>query len=465
MRLWLSLSLGEKALVALFLLTLSFAQPRLQADGIGYYAYARSILIDHNLEFKGDWRPPNFGDVDIAGYINGRPILTHYTKTGHRANHFAVGPAMLWFPFLAVTHGVVLAVDELGAMIPADGHSRPYLVTMACATALYGFLGLWLSFRLARNYFKEPEAFLATIGIWLASSLPAYMYAQPSWAHAQSVFACSLFLWYWHRTMGTRTNLQWLVLGAIAGLMIEVYYASFVFLLAPAIEIVLLLTTAWRKPAERWAAVLRIVRRGLLFAGCAFLVFVPTLITRQVIYGSPLSVGLYTEKGWNWSHPAFWQILFSSQRGLVVWTPILVPASCGLLCLRRRDAKFAGILLAITGAFYLLIALDPWWDGVASFGNRYFVTLTPVFVLGLSGALAWFIGQWKAQNAGLRRAVAILVVLIVWNLGLVYQWGTGLLPNTGPISWEEVVYNQFRVVPGQLLGSLRVESTKANGIR
>jgi len=36
---------------------------------------------------------------------------------------------------------------------------------MALATALYGFLGLWLSFRLACRYVEERWAMLATLGI------------------------------------------------------------------------------------------------------------------------------------------------------------------------------------------------------------------------------------------------------------------------------------------------------------
>jgi len=42
------------------------------------------------------------------------------------------------------------------------------------------------------------------------------------------------------------------------------------------------------------------------------------------------------------------------------------------------------------------------------------------------------------------------MVLIGWNLGFIFQWGANLIPNRGPISWREVVYNQVVVVPGKL---------------
>lgn len=454
MRAWHAFTRAEKVLVVLFLLSLPFVQPHIEGDGIGYYAYARSMLIDHNLDFEGDWKDPNTGDAVVEGYENGHVLWSHYTKTGHRVDHFAAGPAILWAPFLVATHLGVLTLDYFGWKIPPDGYSRPYRVSMALATALYGFLGLWFSFQLARSYFDEMWAFLATLGIWFASSLPAYMYVDPSWAHAHSVFAGSLFLWYWHRTIGKRSGMQWAVLGFISGLMLDVYYANFVFLLAPLIESVIDLLRAWQKPGHEFSTIRKIVQFNLLAALAAFVAFLPTFITRQVIFGNPFGMGLYTQWHWNWDRPAFWPILVSSNRGIAIWTPLLIPAVAGLFFLRRREPKLGGIFLAIAAGYYALIATYPWWDGISSFGNRYFITLTPLYIVGLAALLAAFARHRRDQPGTFRRALALIVLLIVWNLGLVFQWSTGLLPERGPVYWDEVIYNQFRVVPGQSVRTL-----------
>ena len=47
------------ALAILFLLTLPFIHGTVDGDGIGYYAYLRSPLIDHNLAFATDWKDPH----------------------------------------------------------------------------------------------------------------------------------------------------------------------------------------------------------------------------------------------------------------------------------------------------------------------------------------------------------------------------------------------------------------------
>ena len=97
-----------------------------------------------------------------------------------------------------------------GSNVAADGFSAPYRFAMALGTAVYGFLGLLLAMRLAAKYVGERWAFLATVAIWWASSLPVYMYFNPSWSHAHSAFVVALFLWFWHETRDARSTMQWI---------------------------------------------------------------------------------------------------------------------------------------------------------------------------------------------------------------------------------------------------------------
>lgn len=105
LRFWRSLSRAEKALSILLTLTIPFIHAQVRGDGIGYYAYARSLLIDHNLQFAGDWKKPS-EDIMKPG-LNGHLLPNPITKTGHLPNHWSVGPAMLWAPFLVVAHFTV----------------------------------------------------------------------------------------------------------------------------------------------------------------------------------------------------------------------------------------------------------------------------------------------------------------------------------------------------------------------
>jgi hypothetical protein len=407
-------------------------------------------MVDHDFSFRGDWQPIQRAPLAVIGYENGRPILSPHTKTGHVANHYSIGPAILWAPFLLPTHIVVLAAHHLGYPVEPDGHSSPYLYVMALATALYGCAAVLLSFRLARQFTDEFCAILATLGIWLGTSLPVYMYVEPAWSHAHSAFTTALVLWYWNRTRGSAEWKRWLIIGAFCGLLLDVYYVNAIFLLPLALEIVAavykglvdsnhVLVNCWLRDAAVWVS-------------ATFIAFLPTLIVKKVLYGSVFNLG-YTEH-WYLNSPAFWNVCFAAQHGLFVWAPILVPAFVGLYFLRRKDPVLVLSLAAVSVIFLYAIGCYEKWDGVKSYGNRFFVSLTPIFVLGLAASFSQFLLAWNNPRGAKRRIVVFTVLAITWNLGLVYQWSAGLLPDVGPIYWKEVFYNQFRVVPAQLTQGL-----------
>jgi hypothetical protein len=445
---------NPKLLFFLFLLTLPFANPWVRGDGVGYYAYLRSALIDHDLRFENDYLQANESFVLSRVDAQGRLLPREYTKTGYVENHFSVGPAILWAPVLLVVHGGVLVADSFGAHVAANGYSRPYLLGMALTTACYGFLSLLFAFKIAREYFNGTWAFLATVGIWLASSLPIYMYFNPSWSHALSAFTVALFLWYWDRTRGRRTTLQWIALGLMAGLMGNVYYPNAMVLIFPALEI-LQIVLEKRKESDRAAQ--PILALALDF-GVFLVVFLaslfPTFVTRQIIYGNPFESGYPAISTWNWASPVLAKILFSSDHGLFSWTPILALAVLGLPFLIKRDVLLGlGSLLTFL-AFYYFMASYPDWDGLSSFGNRFFVSLTPIFILGLAALLS----SLSSGLVGARRAAGVagpvVALLVAWNLGFIFQWGTHMVPARGEISWGAMVHNQFVEVPLRITHTL-----------
>ena len=137
---------------------------------------------------------------------------------------------------------------------------------------------------------------------------------------------------------------------------------------------------------------------------------------------------------------------FSSDHGLFSWTPLLLLAVVGLFFLLRRDRELAASLLLLFAIYVYTIGCYQDWAGISSFGNRFFVSLTPVFILGLAAFFDSLARLWEPRRAVLI-ARAATAIFIVWNLGLIYQWGMHLIPVRGPISWREATYNQVAVVP------------------
>jgi hypothetical protein len=442
-------------LLGLFVLSLALMNPWVRGDGVGYYAFARAVLIQHNLDFTPDYNAANASFRDARLDENGNPKSVFRTTTNHLENHFTVGPAILWAPFLVVAHAGVLVARAFGSNVAADGFSAPYRFAMALGTAVYGFVGLLLAMRLAAKYVGERWAFLATVAIWWASSLPVYMYFNPSWSHAHSAFVVALFLWYWHKTRETRSTTQWIVLATIAGLMLNVYYPNAMVLAVLIVEAVPQYFAALRRKLSSEhetqpslpQLVTNHVQFGLVMIACMF----PTLVSRYVIYGNPFESGYVSLKDWAWRSPYFLAVLFSSEHGLVSWTPVIALACIGVLIFALREPRVGGAILAAMLAFYVFIACYPDWAGISSFGNRFFVSLTPIFIIGLAVFFSRAARFFASQRIGLATFGAAAALLILWNMAFIFQWGTHLVPARGPIVWSEMIHNQFAIVPREIV--------------
>jgi hypothetical protein len=239
----------------------------------------------------------------------------------------------------------------------------------------------------------------------------------------------------------------------LAGLTVNVYYPNALVMLVPLVESLRSYLQRLREDSDRWAAVGRLFVGNLFFVFAAAIALLPTFATRWIIYGGPLQSGYHPLSMWNWTRPELWNVLFSSNHGLLSWTPLLLLSLAGLIRFRRFDGELALSLGLTFLAFYYVIASHVTWHGIASFGNRFFVSLTPLFVLSLAAALEP-LGR-LAPRRGFVLGSGVLGFFILWNAGLMFQWGTHMIPPRGPISWRQAARNQVTVVPVKVWGSLR----------
>ena len=445
----------ERILLIIFLFTLPLLNPWVRGDGVGYYAYARALLIEHNLDFTHDYQSANEGFREARCDENGRPKAEFRTRTGHLDNHFSVGPAMLWSPFLLVAHGGVLLAKALGSTISADGFSAPYRYAMAFATGLYGFLALLLSFRLACKYVGPVWSFVATIAIWWASSLPVYMYFNPSWSHAHSAFVVALFLWYWDATRERRSLAQWLLLGVIVGLMLDVYYANLMVVSVLAVEASGQYAHILSSGRSSSPSFLQLLTRHFLFGLVVCVVMIPTFVSRWIVYGGPFETGYISIRDFLWRSPVFFSVLFSSNHGLLSWTPLLGLAILGLLFFAFRLPKVGIPFFTATGG---LLSFHFHLSGLGGHLLLWqpFLCFFDTALHSRSGLpLERVAAHFPQPRTALTVSSGVLACFVLWNLGLIYQWGTHLVPARGPISFREATYNQFHVVPSQLISNLR----------
>jgi hypothetical protein len=122
--------------------------------------------------------------------------------------------------------------------------------------------------------------------------------------------------------------------------------------------------------------------------------------------------------------------------------------------MRKYERTLALYLIVVFGADLYAIGCYQNWHGISSYGSRFFVGLTPLFVLGLAAFFDWLARTWNGRRAAIF-AWSTTAALVMWNLGLIFQWGMHLIPDRGPISWRAAAYNQVTVVPEQMVSTAK----------
>jgi hypothetical protein len=109
-----------------------------------------------------------------------------------------------------------------------------------------------------------------------------------------------------------------------------------------------------------------------------------------------------------------------------LWTPLAVLAVAGLFLL--RDRWIAICLLVIVGSQVYVAGSVESWTVAGAFGQRRFVCLTVILVIGLAALWNWVSERVRQTGTGLKYAAATLVALCVWwNIALMAQFATRLM--------------------------------------
>jgi Dolichyl-phosphate-mannose-protein mannosyltransferase len=406
----------ENILLALLPLSLAalYLQPqRVASDGIFYFAPLRSVVVDHDLDFENEYRVLGAG----PGYFQRTP-------TGRLPDNYSIGPALVWLPAFLAAHLLAL----LGLYRPT-GFGYPYFTAIATTSALAGFLGVVLVYRLLRAYFEDRVALAASILVWLGTFHAWYMIFEPSMSHALAMATVAAFLLLTHR--GIRGERAFFVAGLAGGLVALVRWQNVVLL---PVALVPILARGEGRPGAR----------KLAFGAAGFLLaFAPQLLFWKAIYGSFLLVpqgGGYID----WTSPRIQEVLFSSRHGLFSWAPVLWLALTGIPAfVRRAPALGFPLVGSALAALYVNASVTDWWAG-ASFGSRRFDSALPLFALGLGCTIEWLVP--RISRHPFATATLALAPFVVWNFLLMGVYFSGAIPPDGPASFRQAAADGIELV-------------------
>ena len=441
------------ALCIVAVLALPLFTPRVYgADEIKYFAALRSVYFDRDLHYANEYA--HFIGRDPVAHAGLRPYMEGETPTGYRLNDAPIGTAVLWSPFYVAADIGVAAARSLGAAVPRDGYAWPYVWAVCLGSLFWGTAGMFLAYRLCRAYASRTASLWGVVAIWFASPVVFYLYITPAMAHANSMFAVTLFLLLWQRGRVDRAARGWVILGAAAGLMILVRELNWLLLLVLAVDetqgILHVVQSADGQrvrgaPLVR-AAVVEWWRRSvgyLCFAVALGIVVAPQLYVYQTLNGTFGPTPFVVEKFSLLPRYAF-AVWFSGFHGLFSWHPVTLVGVLGLAALWRRAPWVAAALVVFVAAQVLVIgSYETWWGG-ASFGARRFINCTAIFSLGLAVGFGTLRGRFR------HLAAAAIAGLVLWNAGLAVQYSVGLIPRDAPVSIGRIARNQVFEVPPRI---------------
>ena len=439
-----SISKREWALVTAALLVLGALalRPSIRGnDGVGHFIYLASLLGDGNLDFTDDY----------LAFDNARQYSFHFSdlprdpSTGLPSNRYGVGAAFLWLPFVGTVH---LARLTSGSPI-GDLTGESYAWAVGLATLFWGTLGLVLLYARLRLDCHPWAAAWTLAGLVLATPLGFYLYAHGSMSHGVSFFACVVMLLVFERAWDRPDGALLLGAGVAAGLttIIRFQDATWSMLVVGLLAGRLLWRRSGVSQTQRWQGLAALTAGGLA-------VLLPQMAVWRVLYGSwfsgptPYLSGSAGELSLLPSHLA--AVLLSERGGVLAWHPLIALGLVGLALLwrsrSRRSAAALG-LLGFAASLWLVASWSMWWAG-ASFGNRFFISSLPWIALGVG---RWLEGPATAVGGRTRWRPTVIGLLIVWNLGLLVQYATEMVPREEAIPWTRVIRQNLIDVPSEVL--------------
>jgi hypothetical protein len=391
----------------------------IRSDGFSYYVYLPSWFLFHDTTLSAVARDC------CGGVFPAYTAIIRWPGTRRWVNAHPIGVAIMQAPLFGVAHALTRWTN-----LSPDGFTLYYQHAAGLSGLLWIVAGLVVLRRVLRRHFSDAVTAATLLTILLGTNLYHHATFDSSYSHAYSFFLFAAFLdltetWYAQPRQSTSV-----LLGLVTGLIVITRHTNVLFLLFFPLYGV--------SSADTFTARLAIIRREARLVAVigivAAIVVTPQLAIYYQATGSPI-ISSYGNLGFNFESPRIVGVLFSVQKGLFFWSPLLLTACAGVFGLARSSHSARAFVLPavlfLTANTYVIAS---WWDWQfgASFGHRAFVDALPVFAIGLA---AFF--EWSGRNPARGHVVtSVVVIAIAFNLFQMLQYWNGVLPMSDT-SWDQ----------------------------
>lgn len=396
----LALSLTTQALIY----GVITSKPVIRSDSVGYYMYLPAALIHRDL---------SLATMVKQEFPDGIPGVRVNRFEGRQVIKYPVGEALLMLPFFLPAWGLATATGVTSVF------GWPYQLMAAVAGAFYFALGGCLTWALVRLLFNERIAVVALGLTIFGTNLFHYATYDAGFSHVYS-FCLAAGLLFLSIRLPVSTGLRpWLTMGLTSGLLVVTRPTNAVLLLFP--------LGCWFNASGSLTVGLKRLQAKTVFLLAALTIAVLPVAVQMAYWRCASGhwvIYSYGQEGFNFLQPVIGKVLFSVEKGWFVYLPLAFVAGWGWLVSREKLGPYIPTIIVYAALNVWVIASWHDWGYGGSFATRPLVESSPLFALGVAGAL----GQTENHPRSRQILLGIASTCVIYTSLLMMGYWMRTLP-------------------------------------
>ncbi len=380
-------------------------QDIISSDGKGYYHYLVEYFIPEAQQYTKN-------DQSFLTETNGR----YYTK-------YSAGTAILLTPFFltAYTWAQLSGYD-------LTGYSYPFQLLAGIGGLTYLMIGAIALFQLLRTYrFSTSVTGITVLAIVFGTNLLIYGIVMGTMSHVYSFAAVTGFALLLRKSFLSLQSRYLLAMMVCFGLL---------FLVRPFNALVVLAIPALigDLPSLKSRFITLLSDRITLLIGSLFIV---VLVLLQLLSWRHQSgewiLFSYPHEGFYFTDPKILNVFFSFNKGLFIYTPLVILCLAGVWYWFQKSQKAALYFIGFFGIITYFISAWWCWNYASGFGLRPYIDFYGIFAIPLAYVL-------ELRKSGLRLLFSGAVVLLIsFNMLQSFQYSKLIMQHSS-MNWEKYKY-------------------------
>jgi hypothetical protein len=391
-------------LAAIFLLHYVVVGQAVYGDGIYYWAFTRSIYFDKNIDFSNEFTH------QYSPTRNNSQLPEQQHTAQDVTNKYPIGAPLAWLGFFALAD-ILTVILSLFGMFSRNGYADLYQIIVGFGNIFFVVSGVWILYKLLQVYKQSKLIILTVLTMLFGTNLFYYASIDVINSHPFSFFVSSVYFYFWYNTFKTKTTKDWLLLGGLLGLLTLTRNQDFVLgsLLIP--ELYVLMKSHTHSLYNKFFALFGLF---VVFS----LMLLPQILVWNNLYGSVQNIPYLTgNQAFDFLHPHLLGVFVNFDTGLLFYTPVFVLSLFGTGVLFKMNRYIALCLILPFLLQYLLIASWSGWHQGESYGMRMFLSLIPLFTLGL-----YQLVLTAKKYMSLSKIYAICGMFVLYNICLIFVY-------------------------------------------